>query len=209
MRRVWARNQLSTGWYVNIFVLFGTLLWLAILAGLSVSLLVLLVLACVRKNWKFALKSIVATAGTMVIATGVFVGLAYLWFRPYDPTSESDLKKTYQADFGNLPPAGISVLKARQVIVGDSGGQWLLLKSTPEEIERHIGMGFTNALLNPHDFGGGTGGNIPKWWRPPTNRLEFYENNNWSKAGGWSWSSAAIGVDRGSNLIWFVTTKSD
>jgi hypothetical protein len=170
---------------------------------------VLLFVAFARKNWNFALKSIVATAGTMGIVTGVFIGLAYLWFRPYDPASESDLRRAYQADFGNLPPVGITVLRARQVVVGDSGGQWLLLKATPEEIERHIAMGFTNATRAPDDFGGGAGGSIPKWWQPPTNRLEVLENGDWSKTGGWSRSAAAISVDRGSNLIWFVTSKSD
>jgi len=143
------------------------------------------------------------------VVTGLFIGLMYLMFRPYDPTSETELKRAYEADFGNLPPAGITVLKARQIVVGDSGGQWLLLKATPEEIDRHIAMGFTNSPYVPSDFDGDAGANAPKWWQPPTKGLEFYENNNWSKAGGWHSSWATMGVDRSSNVIWFTATKVD
>jgi len=145
----------------------------------------------------------------MVVVTGLFGGLMYLMFRPYDPTSEAELKTAYAADFGKLPPAGITVLKSRQVVISDSGAQWLLLKATPEEIERHINMGFTKTDFPPGDFRDDAGANAPDWWQPPTNRLDLYENNNWNKTGGWSWSSAAIGVDRGSNLIWFVASKID
>lgn len=193
---------------MNILLLFGTLLWLVLLAGLSVGLLVLLVVAYVRKSWSFALRSVIATIGTIVMVTGMFFGAMYLMFRPYDPSSETELRRAYEADFGKPPPAGITVLKARQVVISDCGAQWLLLSAKPKEIDQHIAMGFTKTAFPPRDFRGDAGANAPRWWQPPTNRLELYENNNWNKA-GWSWSSAAIGVDRGSNLIWFVSSKID
>jgi len=139
---------------MNIFVPFGTLLWIVSLAGLSLCLLVLLVVAYVRKSWSFAFRSGIAAIGTIVMVTGMFFGVMYLMFRPYDPSSETELKRAYAADFGKSPPDGITVLKSRQVVISDSGAQWLLLKATPEEIDRHTGMGFTKIASPPGDFRG-------------------------------------------------------
>jgi hypothetical protein len=167
------------------------------------------VVACILRKWKFALWTLAGTlSAAVLIVAGSFLGIGYLW-RPYDPTSESDLKEAYRADFEAMPPKGITVLKARQVIVGDSGGQWLLLKATPEEIERHIAKGFTPAHGIPRDFAGDAGANAPSWWKPPTTRLRLYENDHWTKSGGWWNSTAAMGVDTESGLIWFVAEKMD
>ena len=193
---------------MNIFVLFGSFLWLGVLAFLFLCLVALLVTAAVKRSWKFALWSTAGTLGAMLAATGLFMGLAYLWFRPYDPTSGAALKEAYKADFGTMPPPGVTVLKARQIVIADSGGQWLLLKATPEEIDRHIAMGFERTESVPRDFRGEAGANAPEWWRPPPAGLEFYTNTNWSKAGGWYRSEAVLGVDRASNTVWFVASKS-
>jgi hypothetical protein len=194
---------------MNLFVMLGLLLWICTIAALLLCLLVLVIIACVKKSRKLALWSIAGTVGAMLVATGVFFGLAYLCFRPYDPTSDADLNQAYRADFGTLPPAGVTVLNARQIVVGDSGGQWLLLKVTPEEIDKHIAMGFMKAETIPSNFRGAAGANAPKWWQPPAARLELYENKNWSKAGGWSSSEATMGIDRSSNVIWFAVSKWD
>jgi len=194
---------------MNFFILFGVILWICIIAALSLCLVALLIAAGVKKSWKFALRSFAGMAGAMLLVTGIFFGISYLLFRPYDPTSEADLKEAYKADFDTSPPVGITVLKSRQVVVGDSGAQWLLLKATPEEIDRHIAMGFIKADYALNDFSSQPRPNAPEWWQPPTARLELYENNKWSKSGGWSSSLAAIGVDRSSNMIWFKTSKSD
>lgn len=192
---------------MNLFLLLGSLLFIGILGVLLLRLVVLIVAACGRGSWRLALRSIVGTVGAMVAVTGVFFGLSYLWFRPYDPTTQADLQKAYKADFGSLPPAGVTVLKSRQIVIADCGRQWLLLKTTPEQAERHIAMGFQKADTAPPDFRGEAGANAPKWWQPPTAQLEFYENTNRSKAGGWYASQAAMGVDRASNLIWFAASK--
>jgi hypothetical protein len=194
---------------MNLFVLLGSFLFIGIPGVLLLCLVVLIITACVKRSWRLALWSIGGTAGAMIAVTGVFCGLAYLWFRPYDPTTKADLQNAYKADFGTLPPAGVTVLKSRQIVIADSGGQWLLLKATPEEIDRHIGMGFQKAEAAPRDFRDEAGANAPKWWQPPTARLELYENTNWSKAGGWHSSQATMGVDRASNLIWFAASKWD
>jgi hypothetical protein len=193
---------------MNIFILFGSLLWLGILIVLFLCLFVLLVVAGVKRSKKLALWAIGGTLGAMLAVSGAFIGLGYLWLRPYDPTSQTELKEAYEADFGTLPPPGITVVKARQVIIADSGGQWLLLKATPEEIDRHIAMGFKKAEWVPPDFRGEPGANTPKWWTPPATGLELYSNTNWSKAGGWYRSEAVMGIDRASNTIWFSASKS-
>lgn len=163
--------------------------------------------ACCFRNWRFAKGSIVATlaAGSVTAAASCAI-IGFVW-RPYDPVSPTELGEAYRADFGVLPPPGISVIKARQVVLGDAGRQWLLLKASPEEINRHIAMGFTAPTRVPDDFDGKAGANAPGWWTPPTSRLQLYENQNWSKAGGWTESRAALGVDRGAGLIWFAADK--
>jgi hypothetical protein len=166
--------------------------------------LVVLVVACAKRKWKIAGWSII---GTLSLVAAMALLFYFIW-RPYDPTSETDLKAAYRADFEGLPPPGITVLKARQIIVGDAGAQWLLLKASPDEIERDIAKGVTAARDIPRDFSENPGANVPAWWAPPTSRLQIYENKNWTKAGGWSFSEATMGVDRSSGLIWFIASKS-
>ncbi len=193
---------------MNIFILLGTLLFFGALALLFFCFVALLIIAFKKRSWKFAYWSIGGTVAASAALVGLFIGLAYLWFRPYDPTSTADLKKAYQAEFGTLPPAGVTVLKARQIVIADSGAQWLLLQVAPDQIDKHIGMGFTKTEETPLEFLGPPGPNAPKWWTPPATGLEFYSNTNWSKAGGWYHSEASMGIDRASQTIWFIALKS-
>lgn len=190
---------------MNPMAFMGLALWFVVLIIGALGVLAAVV-ACLLRKWKFALWTLGGTfaAAVLVGALGC-LAIAYIW-RPYDPTSETELKEAYQADFETLPPPGITVLKARQVIVGDAGGQWLLLKATPEEIEHHITKGFTLVKDIPQGFRE-AGGNAPSWWKPPLARLRFYENRDWTKSGGWSTSRAEIGVDADSGLIWFSAVK--
>lgn len=193
---------------MNSLALMGLLVWFLVLGVLAAGLVVFVV-ACFLRKWKVVKWTIAVTLGTAtVVAVAGMALISYIW-RPYDPTSEADLNTAYSADFEVPPPPGITVLKARQVIVGDAGGQWLLLKASPEEIERHIAKGFTPARQVPDDFNGHAGANAPSWWTPPTGHLRLYENENWTKSGGWSSSRASMGVDTESGLIWFAASKWD
>ncbi len=183
-------------------------LWCLVLSGIVAVLFPLLITGCANTRRKSRGWSLVVILVAIFAAICVFFGLSLLRYAPYDPSSEVALKNAYKADFGTLPPAGVTVLKARQIIVGDAGGQWLLLKASPQEIERHIAMGFKKLDAIPDAFDGRAGPNAPKWWQPPTDGLETYENKNWRKDGGWLRSEAVIGVDRGSGLIWFHASKS-
>ena len=144
--------------------------------GIGILCLTGLVFACMRKSWKIARWSITGSFG----AVGFLCLLAYFFSRPYDMTSETELKNGYRDEFGVLPPPGITVLKARQVVVRDSGCQWLLLKATPEAIQNVISKGFTVSKNDYPDFNGQAGANAPAWWKPPAERLEFYKDEDWT-----------------------------
>jgi len=177
--------------------------------GIGFLCLITLVFACVRRSWKIAVWAVIGSFGAVASVAGLLCLLVYFFCRPYDPTSETELKNAYCADFGVLPPPGITVLKARQVIVGDFGGQWLLLKATPDAIQNHISKGFVGSS-NPYpDFKGQAGPNAPTWWTPPAEHLEYYENEDWTKDGGWITSRAMMGIDRSAGVIWFVASKTD
>ena len=169
--------------------------------------LVVFVIACVQRKWKVAKWTVSITLATLVLMVAAFFAIMYLVWRPYDPTSEADLKDAYRADFEVPPPAGITVLKARQLVIGDSSTQWLLLKASPEEIEKHIAKGFTAATDAPNDFNGRIGPNAPKWWAPPTGHLQLYVCEPWPPNARGTYNSAAMGVDTRAGLIWFVATQ--
>ncbi len=102
---------------------------------------------------------------------------------------------------------GVQVLKARQIVVGDSGAKWLLMQTSPEEITRLLAMDFKKESKVPLEFSGSNSSNAPDWWRPPEGRLECFRNTDWTKTGGWTTSWAIVGLDRGSNRVWMVVNR--
>ena len=197
-------------------LLFG-LLWIGLLAAVLLIYAILLVVAAIRRDQKLAVRSFGLTLAAMIGVTAAvtvafivaIAGLGYFWLRPYDPTAEADLQSAYEADFGVPPPSGIMVARARQVIIADSGVQWLLLEATPDEMDRHIARGFVPVGSPPPAFRGEAGGNAPEWWTPPKSGLEYYVHTNWSKSGGWSQSEAVMAIDRTAGTIWFEASKID
>ncbi|EDY20408.1 hypothetical protein CfE428DRAFT_2332 [Chthoniobacter flavus Ellin428] len=177
-----------------------------ILAAGAVGSIVLIV-ACLLREWKVVKRTIAITLATVAVLMVAFVAIMYFVWRPWDPTSEADLKAAYAADFGVAPPAGITVLKARQLVVGDAAVQWLLLKASPEEVEKHIAKGFVPARETLSDFDGRHNPNAPAWWKPPSGHLRLYESHHWEPTGGGTSSEAAMGVDASSGLIWFTASQ--
>jgi hypothetical protein len=147
----------------------------------------------------------------LLVALGITVRL--LSWGPYDLRSQTELDNGYKAEFSVSPPSGVQVLKARQVIIADSGGQFLEMKMTPEEIDRHIRMGFVQVSEVPTVFSAEemeTDANRPSWWTMPLpSDIEYYENKSWSKSGGWSVSKAYMAVDRRTGTVWLSCEKQD
>ena len=177
-----------------------------VLAAGAIGFIVLIV-ACLLRKWQVVKRTLAITLTTVAILAIAFVAIMYFVWRPWDPTSEADLKAAYQADFGVAPPAGITVLKARQLVVGDAAVQWLLLKASPEEIEKHIAKGLVPAREALSDFDGQHNPNAPAWWKPPIGHVQLYESQNWVPTGGGTSSEAAMGVDASSGLIWFTASQ--
>jgi len=187
---------------MNLLGLMGLCVWLLVLGALAVGLVVLIVACCLRK-WKVVKWTITITLATVIVLVVGSGTLMYFLWRPWDASSEAELKEAYRADFGVLPPTGITVLHARSVVVGDDAVQWFLLKASPEEIEKQIANGFTPAQGAPRDFDGHIGPNAPRWWKPQISRLRLYESSKWPPAAGAPGGHAAMGVDTSTGLIWF------
>lgn len=194
---------------MNLFLILAMILWVGTIAMLAVGLVVGVIVSLIKRRRKMALGIAAMTGLAMVVVTGMFVALFYWWSRPYDPTSTAELEEAYRAEFQVKPPAGVQVLSARQIVVGDSGRQWMLFRAPPEEITRLLGMGFQKESQAPLDFAGSKSANAPDWWRPPEGHMEYFSNTNWTKTDGWTTSWAELGLDRSSNLVWMVVHRSN
>lgn len=141
---------------------------------------------------------------TFVFGCGLLVGCG-----PYDPKAASDLAQCYQAEFGELPPAKVKVVNARQMVVRDWGAQWLRLEVSGDALDSVVlSRGFKRVAATPRQFAS-VERYTPKWWQlSPGSSFEFYEHTNWTK-GTWSSSRAVIAVDRASGVVLFLCDRND
>ena len=138
-----------------------------------------------------------------MVCLGLFAGCG-----PYDPKSAADLAECYKVEFGAPPPAGITVIKARQMVIRDWGGQWLKLHAESNLVDSIILERFTKTKGAPHAFRSG-GANAPDWWiLPPADELEFYRADEWTK-GSFQMSSATVAVHRSSGTVFFRCDRVD
>ena len=119
-----------------------------------------------------------------------------------EPTDARTLAKCYSAEFGAEPPAGVTNLKAKQVVVGDAGGAWLRFEANSNIITQIV----SNHFLVPSDrmtFISRSGGaNTPSWWKPEEDSLTvFWINNQWTK--GSNYSQAVLGTDKARRVVYF------
>jgi len=128
---------------------------------------------------------------------------------PYDPKSGPDLSRCYQAEFGTLPPPGITVLNARQVVIRDWGAQWLKIQASSNLIDSVILKSFTKDSHPPQRFARVKERYTPDWWvLPPRNELEYYTCDQWTR-GTFHSSSAGIAVHRSTGVIYFRCDRVD
>lgn len=179
----------------------------AVVVAIVLALIVLLVFACIRRSPKLALWSVAGAVVATVVVCSLPVLAIYLFNGPYDAKSEEALQQAYASEFGSPPPSGIKVLKARQVVVYDSGGQWLLLEAAPAEIDKFVSMGFKP--MSPSSVAFRDSGEVflPDWWKPPVSRLEFYEKHEQLEEGDWVSIDTEMGVDRSTGQIWVSVSK--
>ena len=127
-----------------------------------------------------------------------------------EPTTAKDLAECYKTEFDTPPPATVGSLQAKQIVVRDSGGQWLRFTADAATIDSILARGF-----HPSDqdtFSRNTGGaNTPSWWRPSPDRVTaFYFHPNWKKHFGANSSSEAyLAHDANKKLVYFMCSVMD
>ena len=125
----------------------------------------------------------------------------------YEPTSAKALAECYKSEFDTLPPATIGSLQAKQVIVGDSGRQWLRFTADATTIASIVSKGF-----EPSDetqfLSETAGGNMPAWWHPSSDGLsKFYSHPKWTKHFGEDAQGRAyLAHDANKKLVYFMSS---
>ena len=119
----------------------------------------------------------------------------------YEPSNAQDRAKCYATEFGTAPPAGLTNLQAKQVIVGDAGAAWLRFEANSNVIS-----GILTNRFAPSDrstfLSNSRGGNTPVWWNPEGDALTlFYINTQWRP--GSNYSGAVIGHDAFRHVVYF------
>lgn len=118
-----------------------------------------------------------------------------------EPTSSAALAKCYATEFGVGPPASVTNLQAKQVIVGDAGGAWLRFEADSNTVTQLISGRFTPSDHAMFENTSG-GGNTPSWWNPEADSLTaFYVNNQWRK--GSNYSVAVLAHDSARHVVYF------
>ncbi|RYD62260.1 MAG: hypothetical protein EOP83_15040, partial [Verrucomicrobiaceae bacterium] len=52
-----------------------------------------------------------------------------------EPSDEKGKAACYEMEFGTLPPAGVTGIQAKQIVVGDAARAWLRFEATPEIVD--------------------------------------------------------------------------
>lgn len=193
---------------MNIFLLFFAFLWFAMLAVFVLSLPVLGTIGYFKKSWKFFGISSGLSFLVFCLGSAALWALVTFLYRPYDPETPKELARAFETDFGEPPPTGITVLKARQYCIADSGIQWLLLGVEDGSIDKILAYGFTPSHSS-QEFTGTAGANAPDWWTPALEDLEYYGNPQWPHGQSWATNYASIAIDRRRKEVWVVINRID
>jgi hypothetical protein len=118
-----------------------------------------------------------------------------------DPTDAHTLAQCYATEFGQQPPAGVTNIKARQVIVGDAGGAWLRFEADSNIVAQIVSSRFVSSDRAAFISDSG-GGNTPAWWKPDHDSLTaFYICNQWRP--GTNYSVAVLAHDASCHIVYF------
>lgn len=147
----------------------------------------------------------------MWIRTGLWLTVL-LWATacgPYDPKATVDLAQCYRAEFGTVPPPGITILQARQMVIRDWGAQWLKIQAASNLIDSVLLTQFKKEPHPPQEFAARKDRYTPDWWVLPSSaELEFYRCDDWTR-GSFHSSRAVIAVHRSTGMVYFRCDRVD
>jgi len=124
----------------------------------------------------------------------------------YEPADAKGQADCYRTEFGTLPPAGVTHIHGKQIIIGDAAGAWLRFEATPALVDSLL-KGFTSTNRQTFDEHSG-GANTPAWWTPDGDRITtFYVFSGWRK--DFSHSSAVIAHDADKRVVYFCHDAFD
>jgi hypothetical protein len=119
-----------------------------------------------------------------------------------EPRNARTLAKCYAEEFGVRPPAGVTHLQAKQVVVGDAGAAWLRFVVDTNAFAEAVAKRFTPCDYTTFTVRDGAGGNTPAWWRPTNNSTTtFYCCSHWRSTE--NYSEAVLAYDRADNVVYF------
>ena len=120
-----------------------------------------------------------------------------------EPSDPPTLAKCYATEFGTTLPAGITNLRAKQVVVGDAGGAWLRFETDSNTLSQIVSNRFARSDFTDFKiYGQLDGGNTPAWWHPaPETLSDFYINKQWRP--GSNYSIAVLAYDPAHRLVYF------
>ena len=124
----------------------------------------------------------------------------------YEPTDAKGRANCYRAEFGVLPPAEVTNIQAKQIIIGDAARAWLRFEATPAVVDSLLTR---FAPTNRQTFDEHTGGaNTPTWWKPNSYQTtSFYGAKGWRK--DFSHSYAVIAHDDDKRVVYFCHDAFD
>lgn len=182
-----------------LFPILAGFLFLGIAIATVVVVIVLLLGANKRSSGATLLRLFLCS-----LPMGACMLLISWFFGPVDYESPADLAGAYQAEFHELPPADVTNIEARQIVVGDSGAAWLRFRASSETIERLL-LRFSESDKRTFME---AAGQAPAWWTPKADKVEFFFSaDHWSK--DWSRSTAYAAVDRTKGVMYFHHEASD
>jgi hypothetical protein len=127
----------------------------------------------------------------------------------YEPTSPADLAQCYENEFAAKPSPAVRVLNSRSHVYRDQGSHWLRFEMKEDAIAAVIlSRGFQKSTHPPSQLIS-TEYYTPTWWpKMSSAAFDFYENPSWTK-GSWSFSRAAIAIERTSGVVYFFGERGD
>jgi hypothetical protein len=125
----------------------------------------------------------------------------------HEAETAAEAASCYKFEFDMDPASGVSNIKAKQIVVGDSVVAWLKFNVSSQDFDLLKARGFFPISYDNFEQELNLkSGNAPSWWQVSNNN-KFYKIVGWKKE--FSYSCAFISYDVGKNIICFCHTASN